>query len=75
MLLPMENVEPCTGNLLDVVLTNHCPSSNLLDIVYGLVQLKYVILIFTIHNMFDWIYTKSRTKIYEMLSTTTTCSL
>jgi hypothetical protein len=33
--------------------------------VYGLVKLKHVTWIFTIHNMFDWIYTKGRTKIHK----------
>ena len=36
---------------------------HLLEIVYGLFQLKYVTLIFTIHNMFDWIYTKTELKL------------
>jgi hypothetical protein len=47
MLLLTVNVLPCAGYPSDVVITNHCTSSNLLEIVYGLVQLKYVNLMFT----------------------------
>ena len=48
-------------------LTNHCTSSHMLEIVYGLFQLKYVPLIFTIHNMSDWIYTKTERKLTKTL--------
>jgi len=41
MLLSMADVQPCSGNTSDVVQTNNRTSSNLLEIVYGLVQLKY----------------------------------
>jgi len=71
----MAEVQPSAGNPSDVVLTNNRTSSNLLDIVYGLVQLKYLTLIFTIHNMFDRNYTKNRTKVYKMINTNTRCSL
>jgi len=66
MLLSMADVQPCSGNTSDVVQTNNRTSSNLLEIVYGLVQLKYTTWIFTIYNMFDWNYTKDRTKIYKI---------
>jgi len=71
----MADVQPCAGNPSDVGLTNNRTSSNMLEIAYGLVQLKHVTRIFTIHNMFDWNYTKDRTKIYEMKNTNAVCSL
>ena len=49
MLLSMADVQSCIANLLDVVLTNNRTSSNLLNIVYGLVQLKYVALKSKVH--------------------------
>jgi len=58
-----------------VVLTNNRTSRNLLDILYGLVQLKHVTWIFKIHNMFDLNYTKERTKIYKMINKNTARSL
>jgi len=75
MLHPMVNVLPCAENPSDVILTNHCTSRNLFELVYGLLQLKYVTLIFTIPNMFEWIYTKSKTYTYETISMNIACSL
>jgi len=49
---------------------------NLLEIMYGLVQIKSLILIFSIHNMFGRNCTKKhRTKVYKMINTNTACSL
>lgn len=53
----MVAIQPSAGNPSDVVLSNHCKTSNLLDILYGLVQPKHATLIFTIHNVSDWIST------------------
>jgi len=53
MLLAMADVQLYAGNPSDVVLTNNRNSSNLLEIMYGLVQIKCLILIFPIHNIFD----------------------
>jgi len=71
----MADVQPCARNPSDVVLTNNRTSRNLLDILYGLVQLKHVTWIFKIHNVFDWNYTKERTKIYKMINKNTARSL
>ena len=53
----MVAIQPSAGNPSDVVLSNHCKTSNLLHIAYGLVQPKHATLIFTIHNVSDWIST------------------
>jgi len=42
MLLSKADIKPGAGNLSDVVLTNNCTSSNVLELVHGLVQIKYV---------------------------------
>jgi len=71
----MADVQPCASKPSDVVLTNNRTSSNFLDILYGLVQLKHVTWIFKIHKMFDCKNTKERTKIYKMINKNTACSL
>jgi len=75
MLLSMADVQLCAGNPSDVVLTNNRNSSNLLEIMYGLVQIKCLILIFPIHNMFDRNLQKNRTKVYKMINTNTARSV
>ena len=67
----MADVQPCTGNTSNVVFTNNHTSSNYLDIVCGLDQLKCINWIFKIHNIFDWNYTKDRRKKFRKLCTWT----